>query len=35
VIACTLKPLVNLGDALIHIGTDAGPERDEPAERRH
>ncbi|MGA7227737.1 MAG: succinylglutamate desuccinylase/aspartoacylase family protein [Acidimicrobiia bacterium] len=34
VIARTLNPLVNPGDALLHIATEHGPERDEPAERR-
>jgi uncharacterized protein len=34
VIARTLNPLVNPGDALLHIATERGPEQDEPAERR-
>lgn len=33
VIARTLRPLVNSGDALVHIASPAGPERDEPAEK--
>jgi predicted deacylase len=32
-IARTLSPLVNPGDALIHVGVEKGPDRDEPAER--
>lgn len=34
VIARTLNPLISPGDALVHIATDLGPDRDEPAERR-
>lgn len=34
VIAQTLHPLVAPGDALVHLATEMGPERDEPAERR-
>lgn len=34
VIAKTLRPLVNSGDALVHIGSGAGPDMDEPAEKR-
>lgn len=34
VIARTLNPLVNPGDALLHIAAERGPDRDEPAERR-
>jgi predicted deacylase len=34
VIARTLRPLVNSGDALVHIASEHGPDRDEPAERR-
>ena len=34
VIARTLRPLVNSGDALIHIGAKAGPDRDDQAEKR-
>jgi predicted deacylase len=34
VIARTLRPLVNSGDALANIAAEIGPERDEPAERR-
>ncbi len=33
VIASTVRPLVNLGDALVHIATEEGPDIDEPAER--
>jgi predicted deacylase len=32
-IARTLSPLVNPGDALVHVGAEAGPDRDEPAEK--
>lgn len=34
VIARTLNPLISPGDALVHVATDMGPDRDEPAERR-
>lgn len=34
VIASTLRPLVNSGDALVHIASRSGPDRDEPAEKR-
>lgn len=34
VLARTLRPLVNSGDSLVHIGTERGPDRDEPAERK-
>ncbi|MDX1468346.1 MAG: M14 family metallopeptidase [Acidimicrobiia bacterium] len=34
VIAKSLRPLVHSGDALVHIGAAAGPDRDDPAERR-
>lgn len=34
VIATSLNPLVAPGDALVHLATPAGPDRDEPAERR-
>jgi predicted deacylase len=34
VIARSLRPLVNSGDALVHIAAESGPDRDEPAERR-
>jgi predicted deacylase len=34
VIARTLRPLVNSGDALVHIASGTGPDRDEPAEKR-
>jgi predicted deacylase len=34
VIARTLRPLVNSGDALVHIAAEMGPVKDEPAERR-
>lgn len=34
VIAKTLRPLVNPGDALVHIASRTGPDKDEPAERR-
>lgn len=34
VIAKTLRPLVNSGDALVHIASGTGPDRDEPAEKR-
>jgi predicted deacylase len=33
VIAQSLRPLVNLGDSLVHIATETGPDRDEPAEK--
>lgn len=33
VIARTLRPLVNAGDALVHIAASMGPDSDEPAER--
>jgi len=35
VIARTQQPLVNSGDALIHVAAETGPDRDEPAERSH
>ncbi len=34
VIARSLRPLVNSGDALIHIAAESGPDRDEPAEKK-
>lgn len=34
VIARSLNPLVAPGDALLHLATEIGPDRDEPAERR-
>jgi hypothetical protein len=34
VVARTLRPLVNSGDALVHIASARGPYLDEPAERR-
>jgi hypothetical protein len=34
VVARTLRPLVNSGDALVHIASERGPYLDEPAERR-
>lgn len=34
VIARTLNPLIAPGDALVHLATEMGPDRDEPAERR-
>ena len=34
VIAKLLLPLVNSGDALIHIAAEAGPDQDEPAEKK-
>ena len=34
VIAMLLRPLVNSGDALVHIAAEAGPGGDEPAERK-
>jgi uncharacterized protein len=34
VIARALNPLVNPGDALVHIAAEQGPDLDEPAERR-
>jgi uncharacterized protein len=34
VVARTLRPLVNSGDALVHIASEKGPYRDEPAEPR-
>lgn len=33
VIARTLHPLVNPGDALVHVAIESGPDQDEPAER--
>lgn len=33
VVARSLRPLVNSGDALVHIAAETGPDRDEPAER--
>jgi predicted deacylase len=33
VIASTVRPLVNLGDPLVHIAAETGPDIDEPAER--
>lgn len=33
IIARTLRPLVNAGDALVHIAAETGPDKDEPAER--
>jgi predicted deacylase len=34
VIARSLRPLVNSGDSLVHVATQTGPDRDEPAERK-
>lgn len=34
VIARTLRPVVNSGDAVVHVGAPTGPDRDEPAEKR-
>ena len=34
VVARILRPLVNSGDALVHIASEQGPYLDEPAERR-
>ena len=34
VIAKTQRPLVNPGDALVHIASRTGPDSDEPAEKR-
>lgn len=34
VIAMSLRPLVNSGDSLVHIGALSGPDRDEPAEKK-
>ena len=34
VLARSLRPLVNSGDSLVHIGTERGPDRDEPAEKK-
>jgi predicted deacylase len=34
IIASTVRPLVNLGEALVHIAAEVGPDIDEPAERR-
>jgi len=34
VVARTQRPLVNSGDALVHIASEQGPYLDEPAERR-
>ncbi len=34
VIAKSLRPLVNSGDSLVHIGSVGGPDRDEPAEMK-
>lgn len=33
VIAQSLRPLVNAGDSLVHVAAEAGPDRDEKAER--
>lgn len=33
VIARSLRPLVNSGDSLVHIAAEAGPDRDEQAEK--
>jgi uncharacterized protein len=35
VLAKSLRPLVNSGDSLVHIGMEVGPDRDEPAEKKH
>jgi predicted deacylase len=34
VIARSMRPLVNSGDALLHIAAESGPDRDDPAEKR-
>jgi predicted deacylase len=34
VIARSLRPLVNSGDALVHVAAESGPDREEPAERK-
>lgn len=34
VIARSMSPLVNSGDALVHIAAESGPDRDDPAEKR-
>lgn len=34
VIARTLRPLVNSGDAILHVAAETGPEQDEPAEKK-
>jgi uncharacterized protein len=34
VIAQSMRPLVNAGDSLIHIAAEAGPDREETAEKR-
>ena len=34
VIAQSLRPLVNSGDSLVHIAAAAGPDQDEPAEKK-
>jgi len=34
IIARTLRPLVNSGDALVHIAAESGPDNDDPAEKR-
>jgi predicted deacylase len=34
VIAMSLRPLVNSGVSLVHIGAVGGPDRDEPAEKK-
>lgn len=34
VLAMSLRPLVNSGDSLIHIGARSGPDRDERAEKK-
>ena len=34
VLARSLRPLVNSGDSLVHVATETGPDRDEPAERK-
>lgn len=33
VIARTVEPLVHSGDALVHVASESGPDKDEPAER--
>lgn len=34
VIATSQRPLVNSGDALVHVAKESGPDQDEPAERK-
>lgn len=34
VIARSIRPMVNAGDALVHVAAETGPDEDEPAEKR-